>query len=170
MKIPSIGASLRSYRARREMKFLDKYCRLNENLSENITSTLNPVRKMIANYAKSKGVFVEISDAEKNLAKTSFESDIDERMMKRAARGNLAVTVSTLNTGKKGVRSVSSSSFVPNNTKATKVHKDLDYIVVADVQDGVEYVRITSHEYQDGFLGMIYRAVSSLTENLTKRC
>lgn len=65
--LPMIRKMVSNYNYEREAKFLDKYCKLDNNLSREVSAQLYPARKGIANYAKSKGVTVTITDAEKRL-------------------------------------------------------------------------------------------------------
>lgn len=44
-----------------------------------------------------------------------------------------------------------------------------DYFVVEDAQEGIQWTRLTSHEYEDNFLRMVYRKIGSLTEKLAKK-
>ncbi len=171
MKVASIKRLISNYRYHRESKFLDKYCRLDDNMDSEVLRQLYPTRKGIANYAKSKGVTVEIADAEKRLAKETFEFDVDERQMRRASEGNLSIIVTQEKPSKKeGFQILESlTGFVPKNTKAITIHKVPDYIVVHDPSEGLEQVRITSHEYEDNFLKTIYRTISSLTDKLSKK-
>lgn len=171
MKVSSIKRMISNYRYNRENRFLDKYCRLDGNLDAEVSKQLYPTRKVIANYAKSKGVIVEIADAEKKLAKETFEFDIDERQMRRASEGNLSISVTQEKPSKKGGMKIveSLTDFVSKDTKAITIHKVPDYIVVHDPSEGIEQVRITSHEYEDSFLRSVYRTISSLAEKLSKK-
>lgn len=172
MKIPAINSMVMNYRINKETKFLDRYCILSDNLSNEVLRQLFPVRKLIANYGKSKGVTINISKAEKKVSRCPFGYDIDLKQAKAAEEGKLDITVADTQPRKrKGLptKRMSLTEYVPGDVKATRIHKVPDYIVVADPSEGIEWTRLTSHSYEDGFLGIIYRTISQLTEKLTKK-
>lgn len=169
MKIlPTIGAKLSSYKSNKLAKYLDKYCAVSADIDKPILKELSGARKGIADFAKSKGVRVEISDAEKKMANQFFEFDIDERHVKKAAVGNLDITVTQLKPQRKGGFQVveALSAFVSKDTKKITNHTVPDYIVIDYPQDGIQRTRLTSHQYEDTFLKTIYRKVAQMANAL----
>jgi len=96
-----------------------------------------------------------------------FEFDTDEKYMKKAAEGNLLITVTNLSKKRKGVTK-SVSSYVSKDTERIHKHIVRDYIQIDNPQDGTEYTRLTSHQFEDNFLRHIYRTIEALTRNLKK--
>lgn len=149
----------------REQKFLNKFCKINNDVEGDTFTQLNSARKTIANYAKNKGVTVEIADAEKKVAKETFEFDVDERLAKRAAKDKLAITVTPL---KREGNTVSLTNYVPKDTRETHLHTVNDYFVVEYPYDDIQQTRLTKHEYEDNFLRNVYRKIQTLVDTLDK--
>lgn len=171
MKISSIKSMITNYKVAKENRFLDKYCRVDLNLPADAYNQLMRARKGtsgLAAYAKSKGVTIEISDAEQKMSKTFFESVIDEMHMKRAAEGQLNITV-TQEKPSKGKYPVINSltSFVSKDTKKIKTHSEPDYIVIDYPEDGIQQTRLTSHQFEDNFLRTVYRQIEKMANALT---
>lgn len=149
MKTKSIGTKftrfLENRKYEKEQKFLNKYCNISDKLDRDTFELLFPSRKTIANYAKSKNVSVEISNAEKDIAKRTFNEEDESciNAMERAAKDKIVVTVRPLKLPKerKDGRLLSQSSYVSNDTNKTYVYKD------------------SKNTIEDNFLRNIYRTI-----------
>lgn len=158
MNISSIRKMVRNYRFEREDKFLNKYCRLDMNLPNDVYNPLATARNGngLADFARRKGVRIDISDAEQKLAKDVFEFDIDERQAKRISEGKIAITVTQLKPKKKGGVIRSLTTFISKDTKQITNRK------VEEPWFGVELA-----EHEDNFLRNVYLQIENLANLLT---
>lgn len=147
----------------REQKNINKYFNLDNNIETDAYNQLYSARKTIANYAKNKGVTIEIADAERLLANDRFEFDSDEKFAKRAAKNNLKVTVKPLKElpMRKGGRLLSTSTYVSNNPSETHLHTLNNYFIIDIPSEGLQQTRIAKLEYEDNFLRHIYRTIEN---------
>lgn len=168
MKISAIKSMINNKKYEREVKFLDKYCHLNRNLPNDVYNQLYTARQGngLADYARSKGVTIDISDAEQKYAKDVFEFDVDERQAKRAAEGNIAITVTQLKPEKRGGVIHSLTSFISKDTKQITNRKEKDYIVIDYPSEGTQLVRHTYHEWEDNFLQTVYHSIANMANSL----
>ena len=151
MKILSIKSMFKPNKLETKYKALEKYCRLDLNLPNDVYNQLAIARKGngLADYARSKGVTIDISNAQK------------------PAEGNIAITVSQLKPEKKGGIIRSLTSFISNDTKQITNRKVPDYIVVDHPWDDTQIVRHTSHEWEDNFLRTVYHSIANMVNSLT---
>ncbi len=158
-----ISRAIENKKYENEQKFLNKFCKINNDVKGDTFTQLNSARKTIANYAKNKGVTVEIADAEKKIAKENFEFDVDERQAQRVAKDKLAITVTPW---KRVGNTVSITEYTPKNTKENEIHTVNNYLVVDYPEDGIQQTRILKHEYEDNFLRRVYRKIEGIVKNL----
>lgn len=150
MRIPPIKSKvirfleIRKYE--KEQKFLNKFCNISNEIEGDTFTQLNSAQKTIANYAKSKGVTVEIRDAEKEVAKNKLKVTV--RPLKELPE-------------RKGGRLLSTSEYVSKDTSETHLHTVDDYFVVELPEDGLQQIRLTKHENEDNFLRHIYRVIEN---------
>lgn len=147
----------------REQKNINKYLDLNDNIGADAYNQLYSAKKTIANYAKSKGVTIEIADAESLLVNDRYEFDIDERFVQRAAKNNLKVTIRPLKKlpMRKGGRLLSTSEFVSKDTSKTHLHTVDNFFMVEIPSDGLQQTRVAKVQHEDNFLRNIYRTIES---------
>lgn len=132
----------------KEQQFLNKFCKINNNVEGDTFTQLYSARKTIANYAKNKGITIEIADAEKKFAEDK-----------------LAIKVKPLiNIG----NTTSITTYAPKNTKETHLHTVNDYFVIELPHDGIQQIRLTKHEYEDNFLRNVYRKIENVVKTLEK--
>ena len=167
MKIPPIRSNITRFLENRkfekEQKFLNKYVKIDTNIQGDAFEQLNSARKVMANYAKSKDVTIEIADAESLLVNDRYEFDIDERFVQRAAKNNLKVTIRPLKKlpMRKGGRLLSTSEFVSKDTSKTHLHTVDNFFMVEIPSDGLQQTRVAKVQHEDNFLRNIYRTIES---------
>lgn len=151
-----ISKFVQNIKYERKQKFLDKYCRISDDIEGDAYIKLDSARETIANYAKSKGVTVKIGDAEKEVAKENFEFDIDEKYTKRMTKNKLKVTVSPLKelSKSKGVRLLSSSEYISKNTSKN------DFYASEEIDSSNKAFSITN-KIEYNFLQNIYRVIEN---------
>ena len=159
MKINSIKAGAERLMAnieyRNEQKFLDNYVRVHDNfMHEDTARELFECRKTLANYLSKKGVSVDIYDAGHEM------DELTDSVLERLLENKISIRAQDMLTEKSGIRLMGA------DTKATYPHVENDYFQIDDLAEGIQYPRITTHEYEDNFLRALYRNVSEMVEDI----
>ncbi len=177
MRIPPIKSKvirfleIRKYE--KEQKFLNKFCNISNEIEGDTFTQLNSARKTIANYAKSKGVTVDIEPGNStNVVTSYFKTSSDGKKLEKIAdvpdianlpKDKLRITVRSLEKlpERKGGKLLSTSEYVSKDTSETHLHTVNDYFVVEIPEDGLQQIRLTKHENEDNFLRHIYRVIEN---------
>lgn len=156
MRIQSVKNSISKFiykqKTIREEKFFDKYITLDKTLDKDIWQQLYPTRKGIAEYAKSKGVTVEISDAEQKVANEIFKDDLLEKFSQKAGNNKIEINVKP--------------------QKPIKTKFDNNYLVsysrLINKDNNTEPYIYTMNEkkYEDGFLRAVYRCIEECVKHI----
>ena len=159
MKINSIKAGAERLMAnieyRNEQKFLDNYVRVHDNfMHEDTARELFECRKTLANYLSKKGVSVDIYDAGHEM------DELTDSVLERLLENKISIRAQDMLTEKSGI------CLMGADTKATYPHIENDYFQIDNLAEGIQYPRITTHEYEDNFLRALYRNVSEMVEDI----
>lgn len=162
MKISSIKAGAERLMAnierRNEQKYLDNYVRVHDNfMHEDTARELFGCRKTLANYLSREGVSVDIYDA-------TYDMDpMIDSVSEKFLGNKIIIHAKDILTGKTEGRLMGA------DTKATYPHVEKGYFQIDDPSEGIEFPRITTHEYEDTFLRALYRNVSDLVNSIRGR-
>jgi hypothetical protein len=146
---------LDSHNYNKEQKFLDKYVNIH-GYTGNSDKEINTARKVLANYAKEKGVTIDI------FAKGSQNSEeISQNVAKNPMENRVLVVVKDLLSGK------SSNRIVDVDKNKTYMHdKTIGFYYIEDEEEGVEMTRVFKGQYEDSFLRHLYRNISDMVYRL----
>lgn len=159
MKMSSIKNTISTYvrnnNYRREQRFLDNYVNIHNNTTYGDSyQQMMSARKTIANYLRDKGVAIDIYDARQMLG------EHDSPVIEDKLSDELWVEATDLLTNKHLAKVVSAK------TDKVHIHTVSDYIVVNNVQDGVQQTRLTSHKFEDNFIRNLYRNIEELVKKV----
>ena len=159
MKISSIKAYtnklITNIERRNEQKYLDRYVRLHcDSMNEDTAKELLNCRTTLANYLSKKGVSVDIYDAGHEM------DELTDSVLERLLENKISIRAQDMLTEKSGI------CLMGADTKATYPHIENDYFQIDNLAEGIQYPRITTHEYEDNFLRALYRNVSEMVEDI----
>ena len=159
MKINSVKNAISTFvhnnKYKREQRFLDNYINIYNNTTYGDSyQQMVSARKTIANYLRDKGVSIDIYEARQILG------EHDSPVIEDKLNDKLWVEATNLLTSKH------SSKVVSARTDKVHIHTVPDYIVIDNVQDGVQQTRLTSHEFEDNFIRNLYRNIEELVKKV----
>jgi hypothetical protein len=147
------------YKYNKEQKYLNKYANIHGYIGNSNEEIYN-ARKVLANYAKDKGVSIDVYAA--GSQKTAEE--IMQSKKQNQLDNYVSVIVKSLTTGKSTSRII--------DVDANKIHdfkRNIGYSYIEDPADGIEQVRIFKGQYEDNFLRHLYREVSDMVNTHLKK-
>lgn len=162
MKINSIKAGaekfIRNIKCRNEDRYLNNYIRIHDNfMNENTAKELMECRKTLANYLSREGVSIDIYEAGHEMG------EIVNPTLEKASENKISIHAKDILTGR------SETHLMVADTKATYPHIEKDYFQIDNPSEGIEFSRITTHEYEDTFLRALYRNVSDIVNSIRGR-
>ena len=86
--------------------------------------------------------------------------ELTDSVLERLLENKISIRAQDMLTEKSGIRLMGA------DTKATYPHVENDYFQIDDLSEGIQYPRITTHEYEDNFLRALYRNVSEMVEDI----
>ncbi len=144
--IPKFQTAIRNYKYERQNKLINKYCKISPYVDSQVIKELFPLRKGFTDYVKSKGLKIEIFDAERNIPESFYTTTYDYLQAKNAVKDSLQIRI-------RRIRPLE--------------NYDGSQLLVAD-----EYIPKNKTEDGIGFLNNFYRAidksVNALMNNIKK--
>ena len=164
MKISKIFNKIQSNVAQRKINkqdaLIDKYIKIHDvDTYGDSFAQMYDARKILANFAKEKGVSIDIYDGQKVFEDTIYVNP----QLKESLVDQLHVIVTNLVNGK-------------SKSKIVSARTDMSYPKVAEKQvlmpipqDGLEIGRSARSTTEDSFLRNLYRNIEELTKEVTAR-
>jgi hypothetical protein len=141
------------YKINKEQKNLNRYVNIHDYLG-NANDDIYNARKVLANYARTKGVSIDIFTASK---KTEEEL---ANNTKNQLDNHVSVIVKDLLTGKVTQRIIDADV-----NKTHNVQKKIGYGYIENHADGTERVVPFKGEYEDNFLRHLYRNITEMVDS-----
>lgn len=144
-----IARYIENVRYNREQKFLDKYVRIHDEINGDTYTKLDSARKTMANFAKNKGITIDIYDARRELQDDELVScKLEDDFAKK-----LSVHVTDLLTGKRSWKLVNAK------TDKSIVNSTNENIIPGNPMSG-------KNEFEDNFLRNLYRKVEEMVNQI----
>lgn len=153
-----VAKFIKNRRLENERKFINRFMHLDLNLKSDTYDKLYEARKTLANYAASKNVAIEFSNA------TELLGEHDTPIIENYLGLRMNVTVKDILTNK------SENRLLSTNPQGSYIYKKKKVFVTNNQKDGIqEGEKRTVGEYDDNFLKYVYRNITKMVKDLQKK-
>ena len=142
----------------KEQKFINKYFKIYDNTMANDTfEKMQEAKKTIANYAKNKGVAIEVYDAKTEAI------DLGNAAIENSFADKIKLVITDLKT--KAEKSRCIYALDDKNPQSAVLEKTKN-VMVYDSKEGVERMTKVKSTFEENFLRYLYRNIEELTKSL----
>lgn len=154
-----LSTRINNYKYEAKQAGLNKYCKIHDMDGALISPAqeLYTAQEVIANFAKKNNIRIDIFDAKEALKNTEGNTEFV-----KSIGDKFNVIATNLKTGK------TASRFVESNTQTVYPKTTESTMLMSDIQQGRQIVRIDRRYIEDTFLRNMYRNISDLSQTIKK--